>query len=401
MNDFVFYSPTEFIFGKGVTDQVGEHIAKRGYKRALLVYGKGSVVRTGTLDRVKKSLAASGVETVELAGVRPNPEVGLVREGIELARKENVDVIFPVGGGSAIDCAKAIAFGVPYEGDVWDFFSKKATIAECLPIACVLTIPAAGSEGSSSCVISNDELGLKRGTNSNLFRPKAAFLDPELTFTLPPYQTAAGVTDMIAHVCERYFSGTGSSSLTDNIATGIIRSLIDEAPVALAEPENYEARANIIWAGTLAHNDIAGCGLSTTPTSRAGGWESHALEHELSAFDASITHGAGLAVVMPAWMRFVWRENPARFLKFALQVFDIEPIDETDEAIEDAVTAAIDELQAFFVDLGMPRTLGEFGIAPEDVDKLLPTLKANKGEVFGGFKKLTLEDAKAIYLSAF
>ena len=165
MNDFVFYSPTEFIFGKGVTDQVGEHIAKRGYKRALLVYGKGSVVRTGTLDRVKKSLAASGVEAVELAGVRPNPEVGLVREGIELARKENVDVIFPVGGGSAIDCAKAIAFGVPYEGDVWDFFSKKATIAECLPIACVLTIPAAGSEGSSSCVISNDELGLKRGTN--------------------------------------------------------------------------------------------------------------------------------------------------------------------------------------------------------------------------------------------
>ncbi len=186
MNDFVFYSPTEFIFGKGVTDQVGEHIAKRGYKRALLVYGKGSVVRTGTLERVKKSLAASGIEAVELAGVRPNPEVGLVREGIELARKENVDVIFPVGGGSVIDCAKAIAFGVPYEGDVWDFFSGKATIAECLPIACALTIPAAGSEGSSSCVISNDELGLKRGTNSNLFRPKVAFLDPELTFTLPP-----------------------------------------------------------------------------------------------------------------------------------------------------------------------------------------------------------------------
>ena len=209
MNDFVFYSPTEFIFGKGVTDQVGEHIAKRGYKRALLVYGKGSVVRTGTLDRVKKSLAASGVETVELAGVRPNPEVGLVREGIELARKENVDVIFPVGGGSAIDCAKAIAFGVPYEGDVWDFFSKKATIAECLPIACVLTIPAAGSEGSSSCVISNDELGLKRGTNSNLFRPKVAFLDPELTFTLPPYQTAAGVTDMIAACVRALFQRHG------------------------------------------------------------------------------------------------------------------------------------------------------------------------------------------------
>ena len=401
MLGFTYYTPTKVAFGKGSVERVGELMKQFGGTRVLIHYGGQSAVRSGVLDRVKKSLDEAGIFHVELGGVVPNPHLAKVREGIELARKENVDVIFPVGGGSAIDCAKAIAFGVPYEGDVWDFFSKKATIAECLPIACVLTIPAAGSEGSSSCVISNDELGLKRGTNSNLFRPKAAFLDPELTFTLPPYQTAAGVTDMIAHVCERYFSGTGSSSLTDNIATGIIRSLIDEAPVALAEPENYEARANIMWAGTLAHNDIAGCGLSATPTSRAGGWESHALEHELSAFDASITHGAGLAVVMPAWMRFVWRENPVRFLKFALQVFDIEPIDETDEAIEDAVTAAIDELQAFFVDLGMPHTLGEFGIAPEDVDKLLPTLKANKGEVFGGFKKLTLEDAKAIYLSAF
>ncbi len=401
MNDFVYYSPTEFVFGRGVTDCVGEHVAARGFKRALLVYGKGSVIRTGTLDRVKKSLAAAGVEVVELAGVRPNPEVGLVREGIELARAESVDLVFPVGGGSTIDCAKAIAFGVPYDGDVWDFFSKKATIAECLPIACVLTIPAAGSEGSNSCVISNDELGMKSGTNSNLFRPQIAFMDPELTFTLPAYQTAAGVTDMIAHVCERYFSGTGSSSLTDNIATGIIRSLMDETPVALSDADNYEARANIMWAGTLAHNDIAGCGLSATATGRAGGWESHALEHELSAFDTSITHGAGLAVVMPAWMRYVWREDPSRFLAFAQQVFDLEPVDDSDEAIEDAVTAAIDELQAFFTDLGMPTKLGEFGIAPEDVDKLLPTLKANKGEVFGGFKKLTMEDAKAIYLSAF
>lgn len=401
MNDFVYYSPTEFIFGRGVTDSVGGHVAARGFKRALLVYGKGSVVRTGTLDRVKKSLAAAGVEAVELAGVRPNPEVGLVREGIALARERDVDFVLPVGGGSTIDCAKAIAFGVPYDGDVWDFFSKKATISACLPIACVLTIPAAGSEGSNSCVISNDELGMKSGTNSNLFRPQIAFMDPELTFTLPAYQTAAGVTDMIAHVCERYFSGTGSSSLTDNIATGIIRSLIDEAPVALADAENYEARANIMWAGTLAHNDIAGCGLSATATGRAGGWESHALEHELSAFDTSITHGAGLAVVMPAWMRYVWRENPARFLEFGQQVFGIEPVDGTDEAIEDAVTATIDELQGFFAELGMPVKLGEFGITPDDIDKLLPTLKANKGEVFGGFKKLTMEDAKAIYLSAF
>lgn len=401
MNDFTFYSPTKFVFGQSAIGQVGQQVAGLGCKRALLVYGGGSVVRTGTLDRVKESLNAAGIEPVELSGVRPNPEVASVREGIALAREHKVDVVLPVGGGSVIDCSKAIAFGVFHEGDVWDFFAKKLPIMECLPLVCVLTIPAAGSEGSSSCVISNDQVNAKFGVNSDLIRPKVAMLDPELTFTLPSYQTAAGVTDMIAHVCERYFSGTGSSVLTDNIATGIIRSLIEEAPVAIEQPENYEARANIMWAGTLAHNDIAGCGLSAEPTKRAGGWESHALEHQLSAFDTSITHGAGLAVMMPAWMRYVWRDDPNRFLKFALQVFDIEPIDETEEAVEDAVTAAIDELQAFFADLGMPTKLGEFGLKPEDVDAFLVTLKANKGEEFGSFKKLTLEDARAIYLSAF
>ena len=237
--------------------------------------------------------------------------------------------------------------------------------------------------------------------NSDLIRPKVSFLDPELTFTLPAYQTAAGVTDMIAHICERFFSGAGSSEVTDNIATGLIRALINQAPVAIAEPENYEARANIMWSGTLAHNDLAGCGLNAVPTSRAGGWESHALEHQLSAFDTSITHGAGLAVMMPAWMRFVWREDPSRFLAFADLVFGIEPVDETEEAVADAVTAAIDELQAFFAELGMPTKLGEFGLKLENVDAFLATLKANKGEAFGGFKKITLEDARAIYESAF
>lgn len=401
MNNFEFFSPTRFVFGRGVTDEVGRHAAERGYKRALLVYGGGSVVRLGTLDRVKKSLASAGVETCELGGVRPNPEVASVREGIAVAREGNVDLVLPVGGGSVIDCAKAIAFGASYEGDAWDFFAKKLSIAEALPLMCVLTIPAAGSEGSSSCVISNDEFNAKFGVNSDLIRPQVSFLDPELTFTLPEYQTAAGVTDMIAHICERFFSGTGSSVVTDNIATGLIRALMEEAPVAIAEPENYEARANIMWAGTLAHNDLAGCGLAAQPTKRAGGWESHALEHQLSAFDTSITHGAGLAVMMPAWMRYVWREDPARFLAFADAVFGIEPIDETDEAVEDAVTAAIDELQAFFVRIGMPAKLGEFGLKPENVDAFLTTLKANKGEKFGGFKEITLEDARKIYLSAF
>lgn len=401
MNNFEFYSPTKFVFGRGVTDEVGQHVAKAGYKRALLVYGGGSVVRTGTLARVKESLSKAGVQFFELSGVRPNPEVASVREGIALAREEEADLVLPVGGGSVIDCAKAIAFGVFHEGDVWDFFAKKVAIESALPLMCVLTIPAAGSEGSSSCVISNDAIDAKFGVNSDLIRPQTSFLDPELTFTLPAYQTAAGVTDMIAHICERFFSGTGSSEVTDNIAAGLIRTLINQAPVAIAEPENYEARANIMWAGTLAHNDLAGCGLNAVPTSRAGGWESHALEHQLSAFDTSITHGAGLAVMMPAWMRYVWRENPTRFLMFARMVFGIEPVDETEEAVCDAVTAAIDELQAFFAGLGMPTKLGEFGLKPENVDAFLITLKANKGEEFGGFKKINLEDARKIYCSAF
>lgn len=401
MNNFEFYSPTKFVFGRGVTDEVGQHVAKAGYKRALLVYGGGSVVRTGTLARVKESLSKAGVQFFELSGVRPNPEVASVREGIALAREKEADLMLPVGGGSVIDCAKAIAFGVFHEGDVWDFFAKKVAIENALPLMRVLTIPAAGSEGSSSCVISNDAIDAKFGVNSDLIRPQTSFLDPELTFTLPAYQTAAGVTDMIAHICERFFSGTGSSEVTDNIATGLIRTLINQAPVAIAEPENYEARANIMWAGTLAHNDLAGCGLNAVPTSRAGGWESHALEHQLSAFDTSITHGAGLAVMMPAWMRYVWRENPTRFLTFARMVFGIEPVDETEEAVCDAVTAAIDELQAFFAGLGMPTKLGEFGLKPENVDAFLITLKANKGEEFGGFKKINLEDARKIYCSAF
>lgn len=401
MKDFVYYSPTKFVFGHGVEEGIGAEAAARGFKKALLVYGKGSVVRSGLLDRVKASLSEAGVASAELAGVRPNPEIASVREGIDIVRAEGVDLIVPVGGGSAIDCAKAVAFGSLYDGDVWDFFCGKAVVERALPIFCVLTIPAAGSEASSSCVISNDELHAKRGTNGDAFRPMVSFMNPELTFTLPAFQTAAGVTDMIAHICERWFSGVGPVPVTDNIAAGLIRALMDATPTVLDDPEDYDARATIMWTGMLAHNDIAGCGRSLNPTGRAGGWESHGLEHEMSAFDTSITHGAGLAVIMPAWMRYVWREDPSRFLQFAADVFDIEPIDDTDEAVEDAVTAAIDELQAFFADLGMPVTMGELGLKEENVDAIVETLRATKGDVFGAFKKITMEDAKAIYLSAF
>lgn len=401
MNDFVFQSPTRFVFGRGYADRIGGEVAALGAKRVLLVYGGGSVVRTGLLARVTASLEAAGVEHVELSGVRPNPEVGLVRTGIELARREHVDLVLAVGGGSVIDCSKAIAFGVPYQGDVWDFFSHKAKIGACLPVACVLTIPAAGSEASASCVISNDALNLKKGVNGDVFRPRVAVLDPEVTFTLPQYQTAAGAVDIICHICERFFSGAGAVPVTDNIACGIIRAVIDAATTVTTTPDDYDARAAIMWSGTLAHNDLCGCGRASAPTKRAGGWESHGLEHEISAHRPEVTHGAGLAVILPAWMRYVWRADRERFLAFAKGVFDVEPVDQTDEATQDAITYAIDELQRFFVSLGMPRTLADLDLAPAEVDGWLQTLRQNRGERFGELMPLTMEDARAIYLSAF
>ncbi|MDM8275373.1 iron-containing alcohol dehydrogenase [Enorma phocaeensis] len=412
MNDFTFYSPTRFVFGRRACDRTGEEVAAAGYRRALIVYGGGSVVRAGTLDRVKASLDAAGVTHVELGGVRPNPEIGLVREGIECARREQVDVVVPVGGGSAIDCAKAIALGACYDGDVWDFFMKRAKPERRLPVAVVLTIPASGSEGSNSCVISNDAEQLKCGINTDLNRPVLAIMDPELTFTLPAYQTAAGVTDMIAHIMERFFSGEPAVPVTDNIACGLIRAAIEAAQTVADDPSDYEARANLMWIGTLAHNGLAGCGLGI-PGKRDGDWTCHGLEHELSALDPTITHGAGLAVIFPAWMRFVWRAHPERFLEFGRQVFGIEPVDpEVDDlsgidekitperAVHDAVEATIDELQDFFCSLGMPRTLGDLGVTEEDVDKLMPGLRINRGERFGSCMELTLDDARAIYLSA-
>ncbi len=403
MNDFVFHSPTKFVFGRGYADRTGAEMKQLGFEKVLVVYGQGSVVRTGTLARVLASLDEAGVAYVEAGGARPNPEVTFVRQAIALAREHEVTGILAVGGGSSIDAAKAVSFGVPYDGDVWDFFAHKQPIDNCLPLAVVLTIPAAGSEGSGSCVISNDAENRKLGVSGDAFRPRLAIMDPELTFTLPAYQTAAGITDMIAHICERYFSGVGSVPLTDDIACSIIRTLIKQAPKVLANPNDYDARANVMWAGTLAHNDLVGCGRSLSPTVRAGGWESHALEHELSAHHTEVTHGAGLAVILPAWMRHVWRHDEKRFLAFARDVFDIEPAEGYEsyrDAVHDAVTAAIDELKGFFASIGMPTRLRDFGLTEDDIEPMLETLRTNKGEPFGAFMPLTIEDARAIYESA-
>ena len=399
MENFVYKAPTEVVFGPAAEDRAGEMVRKYGGTKVLILYGGGSVQRSGLLVRVEQRLTQEGIGFVEMGGVVPNPRLSFVNRAIALCRKEGIDFLLAVGGGSVIDCSKAIAFGYGHDGDVWDFFCGKARPEEALAIACVLTLPAAGSEASGSCVISNDELGQKRGTNGDCFRPTIAVMDPELTLTLPSYQTAAGITDMICHVCERFFSGTGSSAVTDGIATSLVSAIIDAAGRVMDNPNDYDARADIMWAGTLAHNDIAGCGLAASPAARAGGWESHGIEHELSALDPAITHGAGLAVIMPAWMRHVYTEDPQRFAQFGRAVFGIEPHDPRDESLEAAALTTIQSLQSFFTNLGMPSSLGELGIGEDSVEVLVENLAQTKGEVFGGFKKLGREDTRAIYES--
>ncbi|MBO7721570.1 MAG: iron-containing alcohol dehydrogenase, partial [Kiritimatiellae bacterium] len=300
-------------------------------------------------------------------------------------------------GGSVIDCAKAAAAAVDHPGDPWDFFRGGTGVSAARPVAAVLTLPAAGSEGSASCVISNDAVRAKLGIGSDALRPRIAIMDPELTFTLPPFQTAAGVTDMTAHICERYFSGQGPAPVSDNIAAALVRTLRDAAPRALADPRDYEARAAIMWAGTLAHNDLTGCGRGASPSVRAGGWESHALEHELSALDPKITHGAGLAVVLPAWMRHVMRADPGRFAAFGRDALGLAP---SGDVVNDA-EAAVDALQAFFISMGMPRSLADFGLATDCIGGLVESIGRTKGRVFGAFAELGPEDVAAIYRSAF
>ncbi len=386
MEDFEFVSPTHFVFGRDAELKAGRMLAERGARKVLLHYGGRSAVESGLVDRVKSSLADAGVECVELGGVRPNPEIALVREGVALSKEHGIDWVLAVGGGSVIDSAKAIAVGAHYEGDVWDFFETKQQTDDVPPIAVVLTIPAAGSEASKNTVVSNDELGLKSGYPNNAQRPKIAFMNPELTFTLPPYQTAAGLTDMFCHLLERFFDDVGSVPVTDNLNLSLMKTVRAEAPRVLVDPENYDARANVMWAGMLCHQGLAGVG-------RHEDWATHGLEHELSALDPDITHGAGLAVMFPAWMEYVYSENPARFAYYGREVFGLAPTGD----VEDDALSAIDETRGFFASLGMPTTLAELGIEEADIERMIPTLKANKGEPFGSFMKLSMDDAREIY----
>lgn len=387
MDNFTFYAPTYFDFGRNAEEHVGSLIRRFGGKKVLLHYGGGSIKKSGLYGTVVKCLQDEGISFGELGGVKPNPRSGLVYEGIEMCRKEGYDFILAVGGGSTIDSAKAIAAGSCYDGDFWDFYTKKAVIEKALPVGTILTIAAAGSEGSTNTVITNETTGVKTGAGSDLLRPKFSILNPELTCTLPPYQTAAGATDIMIHICERYFSNTEEVEITDRLCEAVLKTMIHETPRVIEDPNNYEARANIMWAGMLAHNNVCGVG-------RVQDWASHHIEHELSAL-YDVTHGAGLAVIAPAWMRHVLRINPHKLVQFAERVWDVPP-QEGDGAAEATALLGIERFEAFLRSIGMPLTFAEIGADAKDIDKLTEKLLAGK-ETEGNYVKLRAEDVKSIY----
>lgn len=380
MENFVFHSPTKIIFGKGTEHQVGTE-TKRHASKILLHYGGGSIKRSGLYNRVVESLNTAGIDFVELGGVQPNPRLSLVHEGIRLCREENVQFILAVGGGSVIDSGKAIALGVPYKGDVWDFFEGIAEPDASLPVGVILTLPAAGSEASDSCVITREEGWLKRGYSSQHNRPAFAIMNPELTFTLPPNQTANGAADIMAHVMERYFTNTPDVDFTDRLCEATLKTIIKHVPIALSEPENYAARAEIMWASTIAHNDLLSTG-------RVGDWASHQIEHELSGI-YDVPHGAGLAVVFPAWMKYVYQHNLDRFVQFAIRVWNVE---QDFFNPEKTILEGIRRMEGFFRSIGLPVRLGELGIPNDRLEEMAEKCKKGADGTVGNFVKLTTKD---------
>jgi hypothetical protein len=386
MNNFVFHSPTKFVFGKNTENEVGQLLKTYFAKKVLIHYGGGSIKRSGLFDRVVKALIEANIDYVELGGVVPNPRDTLVYEGIELCRKENVDFILAVGGGSAIDSAKAIAAGVKYDGDFWDFYDKKAEIKDALGIGVVLTIPAAGSEGSASAVITKTDGMLKRGLYSQYYRPKFSIINPELTYTLPTYQTSAGIVDMMGHIFERYLTPTKDTLFVDRLAEGALVSIIEAGKVLMDDPTDYNARSTICWSGTIAHNGFFGVG-------REEDWATHRLEHELSAL-YDVTHGAGLAVMYPAYMKYTLDQDIQRYKRFAMKVFGVEAANKSDKEI---ALEGIQKLEEFYELLGMPTRFKGINAKKEDIDFLVSKLHENVGDTVGHFKVLNMEDAKKIY----
>lgn len=388
MENFNFYSPTYFAFGKEREKDCGELVKKFGGSKVLIHFGGGSVVRSGLLDRVKKSLNDAGIKYIELGGVMPNPRSGLVYEGIDLCRKEGIDFILAVGGGSTIDSSKAIAAGTVYDGDFWDFYQGKR-IEKALPVGTVLTIAAAGSEGSPDSVITHEDGMIKRGASGDAIRPKFSVLNPELTKTLPAYHTACGITDIIAHLYERYLTNSKDVEVTDRLIESLILTMKTESPKVMANLNDYEARANIMWAGMVAHNNIVGVG-------RSQDWTSHQIEHELSAlYDCA--HGAGLAVTMPAVFTYNMNHNVMRFAQIAVRVWGCQMDFEHPER---TAKEGIEALRSFLISIGMPKNFKELGAKEEDIEKLAYTCcygKGNEGGRVGGFVGLNQKDVEAIY----
>lgn len=387
MDNFTFYSPTYFVFGKDEENNTGKYVKRFGGTKVLIHYGGGSIVRSGLLDRIKKSLDAEGISYVELGGVKPNPRSGLVYEGIDLCRREKVDFVLAVGGGSTIDSSKAIAAGTVYDGDFWEFYQGKP-VTEALPIGTVLTIAAAGSEGSPDSVITKEEGMIKRGASGEAYRPKFSILNPALTQTLPAFQTAAGITDIMAHLYERYLTNTKDVEVTDRVIEGLLMTMVHEGPKVIADPNDYQARANIMWAGMLAHNNCCGVG-------RSQDWSSHDIEHELSAvYDCA--HGAGLAVVFPAVLTYVMNHDVLRIAQVANRVWGI-PMDVYHPEI--TAKAGIEAFRNYLKSIGMPSNFEELGAKEEDIEKMANTACYGDGRqgTIGGFMPLNQKDVEAIY----
>lgn len=387
MDNFSYYTPTLYEFGRGTEEKVGMLTFLTGATKVMIVYGKAYAKNNGLVDRIAYSLDTIGIEHIELGGVEPNPTDAKVYEGIRIARAKKVDGLLAIGGGSVIDTAKAIAAGVPYQGDFWDFFTGKSQVKEALPVGVVLTIPGSGSEGSGNCVITRSEDAIKLSLRTDsILRPRFAVVNPEMTFTLSAWQTAVGVVDMMTHILERYFTTTPRVEVTDRLAEGLLMALVAEAPRALTDPTDYQARANLEWAGTLAHNGLVGCG-------RREDWVSHFMEHEISAMYPKVAHGAGLAVVVPAWMAYMAHHKPSKVAQLGRRVFGVEAKDDRSAAIE-----TVAQLKAFFTAvLRMPSTLKGLGIENPDIDEMVRRLHANKGETIGGYYRLTADDTRQIY----
>lgn len=389
--NFEYFTPTKVIFGKNAEQEIGTLIKTFGAKKVLIHYGGGSVIKSGLLDRVCASLTEAGIAYITLGGVVPNPRLSKVYKGIDLCRREQADFILAIGGGSVIDSAKAIGYGVANDGDVWDFYEKKRTASACLPIGAILTIAAAGSEMSNSSVITNENGWLKRGYSNNLSRCKFAIMNPELTYTLPDYQTQSGCVDIMMHTLERYLNQSGNMEMTDGISEALLRTVMKNAKILKTDPNNYEARAEVMWAGSLSHNGLTGCGTD------GGDWASHQLEHELGGmFD--VAHGAGLAAVWGSWARYVFHDRIDRFAKLAANVLMLTP---TDDPTQNAL-AGIEAMEAHFHSVGMPTSIHDLGIdlSEEQIMTLADKCSFGRTRTIGIVRKLDTEDIANIYRMA-